>query len=225
MIGKNVVIQIVDKRTGGWGHINIDHIYQSDTKRDSGPATRDIVIAKRYLHLPVKTGAPMKRMKFLVDGNVVREFDIELSDGPGFFAFADVAAFHGKALTVAVNKLAEGPKVLERMTASDELPAAVAPYKEASRPQFHFTSRVGWLNDPNGLVYLGGEYHLFYQHNPYGWNWGNMHWGHAVSKDLVRGRKARSLLYPPRHGDWCFSGSARSSTGPTPPAGKRATPM
>lgn len=204
--GKDVVIQIVDTRTGGWGHINIDHIYQSDTKQNSGPVTRDFVIARRYLHLPVKTGASKKRLTFLVEGKVVREFDIELSDAPGFFTFADVAAFRGKTLTVSASKLPEGPKLLEKVTASDELPGR--PYREKDRPQFHFTSRVGWLNDPNGLVYLDGEYHLFYQHNPYGWNWGNMHWGHAVSKDLVHWKELPIALYPRRHGDWCFSGSA-----------------
>jgi fructan beta-fructosidase len=209
LAGQDVVIQVVDQHTGGWGHINIDHIVQSDKKLQAEPAHRDIAIDSRYLHLPIKTGAPKRRMRFVVDGRTVREFEIEWAEAePDFWAFSDVSPFRGRKLRIEVNALPGDSRGLAAITQGNDIRGADALYKEKHRPQFHFTSRRGWLNDPNGLVYHKGEYHLFYQHNPYGWDWGNMHWGHAVSTDLVHWRELPIALYPRRFDDWCFSGSA-----------------
>ena len=195
--GQTAVLQIVDQHTGGWGHVNVDQITQGDQRRGALPATRELLADKRYLHLPVKTGASQRRMKLSVDGNVVREFDLELAEGPAdFIAFVDVGAWQGKLLTIEAGKLVNGADALAAIETSASLPTEQQLYHETNRPQFHFTSRRGWLNDPNGLVYHQGEWHLFYQHNPYGWNWGNMHWGHAVSRDLVHWQELGDAIFP-----------------------------
>ena len=80
-------------------------------------------------------------------------------------------------------------------------------YHEPWRPQFHFTPATNWMNDPNGMVFYDGEYHLFYQYNPWGDKWGHMSWGHAVSKDMVSWKHLPVALYE-ENDVMIFSGSA-----------------
>jgi sucrose-6-phosphate hydrolase SacC (GH32 family) len=79
-------------------------------------------------------------------------------------------------------------------------------YQERYRPQFHFSPKVNWTNDPNGLVYFNGNYHLFFQYNPFGDTWGHMSWGHATSRDLVHWTEQKVAL-PEENGVMIFTGS------------------
>ncbi len=180
----------------------------------AAPAEREITIEKPYLNFPVKNGAEGRLISFLIDGELVREFEISLAPAdPDFWVFLDVREFKGKTAILRINEENEG---FDAVYQDDTFPGEDELYKERLRPQFHFSSRRGWNNDPNGLVYYDGEYHLFYQHNPFGWAWGNMTWGHAVSTDLVHWTELGDAIHPDGLGT-IFSGSAvvdeRNTTG------------
>src|SRR3954467_8460323 len=80
-------------------------------------------------------------------------------------------------------------------------------FDEPWRPQYHFTPAKNWMNDPNGLVFYDGEYHLLFQYNPFGDKWGHMSWGHAVSRDLLHWQELPVALAE-ENGIMMFSGSA-----------------
>ncbi|MHC4741109.1 MAG: GH32 C-terminal domain-containing protein [Planctomycetota bacterium] len=208
--GKTAKIEIVDNAEGGWGHINIDQIVQSDEKVvvEETEKERTFVVKKRYLNLPVKHGAPKRIFRLIVDGEVVRDFDMSIAeDEPDYWMVLDVSEWKGKEVTLKADSLRRGSKGLANVEQGNSIKDSGDLYKEKLRPQFHFTSKRGWNNDSNGLVYYKGEWHLFYQHNPYGWPWGNMTWGHAVSKDLVHWKELGDAIHPDRLGT-IFSGGA-----------------
>ncbi|MHC4216431.1 MAG: glycoside hydrolase family 32 protein, partial [Planctomycetota bacterium] len=123
-----------------------------------------------------------------------RHMDVFLPDSePDFWVFVDVSEFKGKK-AVLRTKRGKQKKGLNLVYQSDEREYLKNLYKEKHRPQLHFSTIRGWINDPNGLVYYDGEYHLYFQHYPHGYYWGQPNWGHAVSEDLVHWKQLPDVL-------------------------------
>ena len=198
-----------------------------------GPVeSRDIKIRKgqTLLNLPVNSSSGSVRATIKLGGKSITQFTINISDNPEFWTFFNVTPYQGKTLTIVIAHapsrfplqntstpagLSESNiKGLSSVFADSKFPGQDSVYKEVGRPQVHFSAQRGWINDPNGLVYSEGEYHMYFQHNPYGWQWGNMHWGHAVSTDLIHWQQLQEAIYPVMvenatgFGDAAFSGSA-----------------
>ena len=176
-----------------------------------------LLCEKRYLNLPVRTGAQKRHATVHLAGRVLRNFEFEYAPtDPEFWVQLDLAPFAGKTIELTIDPPLS-PLQASQLLPSDTPAEADTLYQERAikqdrkimRPAFHFTSKRGWLNDPNGLVYFDGEYHLFYQHNPFGTQWGNIHWGHAVSPDLVHWEELGDALQMAEHArDMVFSGCA-----------------
>ena len=173
-------------------------------------AAAGISIEKRYLHIPVAHDGKPQMVQLMVGGAMVRYFDIAVAREKSetlFWSSTDLGPYKGKLLTIKTEDPAASEALAAICEQSDSIRQPPNVYREAGRPQFHFSPMVGWTNDPNGLVYFDGEYHLFFQHNPYGAKWGNMTWGHAVSPDLIHWHELGDALYPDRLGTM-YSGSA-----------------
>ena len=164
-----------------------------------------IKITKKYINFPVSHKSDRKTMEMSVKGGETCRFVIRLAEGePDYWTFRDVSALKGKTVTLTYDGSGEA---LAKVYQDDRIAGGENMYKEKYRPQYHFTARRGWINDPNGLIYYKGKYHLFYQHNPFEREWENMHWAHAVSTDLVHWREMPLALHPDTLGT-IFSGSA-----------------
>lgn len=157
----------------------------------------------KYIVLPVSHQAEKKSLQFSEKGRLVFELKIELDFvNPDVEFYFNIERFAGKVLDLVTE-----PDMVPDIKKSDSKYPPEESYIGKYRPGFHFSSQRGWLNDPNGLVYYRGLYHMFYQHNPVGCKWGNMHWGHAVSRDLMHWEEREIALYPDEMGTM-FSGSA-----------------
>ena len=157
----------------------------------------------RYLLLPVEDSAPEGRLFFVQDNTV---------SGPGinvrlareridYYVPLDISEYRGENLQIDVQAVPEGSVCWKNLSCSDDFSADVSPV-----PAYHHIPPYGWMNDPNGMFYKDGVYHLYYQHNPYGCTWGNMHWGHSTSRDLVHWENEGTPLEPDAWG-YVFSGS------------------
>ncbi len=164
-----------------------------------------ITITSDYLWLGVSRKAEVRKLHFFCNKKKIKEIDIRLTDEePEYYVLADLSRFAGQKLEIT----GDFPENLFKgIHLSDEKPVNTYAY----RPVLHFTPEIGWMNDPNGLIYADGVYHLYHQWNPYGTDWGNMHWGHAVSRDLIHWEYGDMAMEPDEYGTM-FSGCAFQDT-------------
>ena len=161
-------------------------------------------MSKRFLVLPVNDALPKKHYRLLDGDTLVYDFDASLDfENARFDSYADITRFGDAKLTLTDNDGSVIPyRESDRFPPMDEIKDG-----DHLRPAAHYTSLIGWNNDPNGLILVNGKYHMFYQHNPHSVNWGNMTWGHAVSDDLVHWEELGDILFPDETGTM-YSGSA-----------------
>ena len=165
-----------------------------------------IAVEKKYLIIPTNPQAVSKKLCFYEGAGesrcLVMDFDCKLDFlTPTYWGYMDVSAFIGKTLEYECN-----PDMTFSLEQTD-VQAIDGLYREELRPFVHYTPKLGYNNDPNGLIYYHGTYHLFHQYNPYDTEWGNMHWGHATSPDLFHWEEEDVALFPDTFGTM-YSGSA-----------------
>ena len=188
-------------------------------------ATRELKLTGKLLLYPVSNGKNKSMLAVRVDGALIHHLEGNLAqtkEQVAWWAYLDMAEYVGKTAVLSISPAAAGAG-LAMIESSNEERHLRPLYNERMRPQFHHSQKQGWNNDPNGMVYYDGQYHLFWQCNPVGNGWGNMYWGHSTSPDMIHWTEQRRALRPfggpyspDRHPELahknCFSGSANVDT-------------
>ena len=168
---------------------------------------------QKYLLLPVEEAAPEATVNVLVNNKADQSFQVRLAvNRIDYLVPFALEQYKGKTVTFDIHTGNSRTNVRDAMAdacwkelkLSDTFDDA---NREAFRPFYHHTPVYGWMNDPNGMFYKDGEYHLYYQYNPYGSMWGNMNWGHSSSKDLISWQHHLVAIQPNGLGA-VFSGSS-----------------
>ena len=206
-LGDSAYIEIVDATSSGWGHINADDFVFSSRSSSSIIDNRKLsILTDQYLMVPVQNGSSYSLLTICDStGKELTSQRIRIArDAVDRYLPLYTGGVAGQEIQIILSMDYEN-SIFESKLYTDTV-SGLTPKKDNYRPVYHHSPAFGWMNDPNGMVYHDGVYHLFYQHYPYGTYWSDMHWGHATSTDLIHWEQHPIALFPDEYG-YMFSGS------------------
>lgn len=161
---------------------------------------------KKFLLLPIQDDAPEGKVNIVVnnEGQLAQSMNVRLArERVDSYVPFELSAYKGQHISIDIQGVPANALCWKELKMSDSFDMT---NKEMFRPVYHHTPVYGWMNDPNGMFYKDGVYHLYFQYNPYGSVWGNMHWGHSTSTDLMHWNFEGCAIVPDAWGA-IFSGS------------------
>lgn len=171
---------------------------------------QNIVLIKdsesKYLLLPVQENAPEGKVNIVVNNELQlgQNINVRLArEKVDYYVPYDISAYAGQDISIDIQGMPSSSLCWKEIKLSDTFDSS---NRETYRPVYHHTPVYGWMNDPNGMFYKDGVYHLYFQYNPYGSMWGNMTWGHSTSTDLTHWTYEGTAIVPDAWGA-IFSGS------------------